>query len=339
MPDLLISEQRLRELLEPLRHSPVPDLDRLPRRAPRHPSRWPVAVPAAIVLVAAAAAGYRYVTPYGDSAPPPICDRAQVVSGSTETRRLALDDLPASLLLGWPGGAGSAPTAAYAREDVHSCAYAPTLRLIALTGSQVTATIDLGAFPAQSGSSAHNPDGGPTWGGPTWPAMQRHGSRISTIRSPGDGFVYSLAADGVPESDVESLMRSATIADGEWAIDEWPGTQSFDVVQTTGTDSDGVTRWWLMEQASPDADSEPILSLHVIESGDPVLLSAEVGDRLVTVDGQPALQDTHGSVTWKPSANTRATLSGELTPAALLARAAEVVPLSPDDPRLTDIAR
>lgn len=345
MQHTLISEERLRELLEPLRNTPVPALDGLlsaSNSARTHRTRWPVAVATAVALVAAAAAGYRWVTPYGDSAPPPICDRAEVVSGSAATRRVNLQDLPPALLLGWPDRPGITPTDAYAREDIHSCAPPPVLRLIALTGSVVTATIDLTAF-RPGGSPAAGPDASPPAGEGTGDndrtAPRRLGSHLVADITPGDGFSYYLDAEGVPLPDVESLLRSAVVHEGVWNIDAWAGKSHFDLVRSTGVDSDGLVAWWMLERMGSGQDASPSLSLYVVESADPVLLTAARGDRTATVAGQPALQSPDGTVAWQPAPGVKAFLSGDLDPEAMRARAAAVAPLDAGDPRLSEILR
>ncbi len=101
---------------------------------------------------------------------------------------------------------------------------------------------------------------------------------------------------------------------------------------------------WEIEAELPGDDGSQIrLALETTTEPDPLLAGpADVGDRLVDVNGKPGLQKkTTGSVYWVPREGVLARLDhkgGDLE-ADLLGAAESVHPVDPDDPALRELLR
>lgn len=257
----------------------------------------------------------------------PICTASEVAGSSVEAFPAALTELPDGMALTWRGE----PTAGYenARRVEHTCAWAPFLVMKDLHDGAVTRTVDIAAFPV-------GPDGSTPWDMDpestqtdirTYKGDVKNGEPFRRATWTDGGYWYMVEARGVAEEDLSDLLGNLVVDGEELDTSAWTGLAEFDVVDTQRLPRDGTSYNWILATSMHDGEEEevPVMSMDVSETQDPLILSAQVGDRQISVNGEPALQSPGGSITWKPSPTLIATLSGSAS--NLLAYANTVGPL------------
>lgn len=139
-----------------------------------------------------------------------------------------------------------------------------------------------------------------------------------------DGRQLRVDADGFTPGELEQLAAAATVRDGVVDLGDWPATMALEHVGEPGATRSTEYDW---EVSGPQGS----LSVRTATGG--VYGWGLVGDRIVDLDGRPAVLRGTNQVVWSPEPGVIAslTVAEGLDP---LEVAATVGPVPADDPRL-----
>ncbi|TDD64994.1 hypothetical protein E1262_26445 [Jiangella aurantiaca] len=139
-----------------------------------------------------------------------------------------------------------------------------------------------------------------------------------------DGQQLRIDADGFTPAELEALAAAATLTDGAVDLGGWPAEMGLEYVGESGP---ARSTWYSWEVAGPQG------SLSVQTGSGGIYGWGLVGDRIVDVDGRPAVLRGTDRVVWSPAPGAIAslTVAEGLDP---LDVAVTVGPVPADDPRV-----
>ncbi|RIQ18907.1 hypothetical protein DY240_20295, partial [Jiangella rhizosphaerae] len=139
-----------------------------------------------------------------------------------------------------------------------------------------------------------------------------------------DGQQLRIDADGFTDAELADLAATATLKDGVVDFSDWQSAMGIEHVGERGQARSARYSWDV---------SGPQGSLTVQTAAGGIYGWGLVGDRLVDVDGQPALLRREGALVWVPAPGVMAslTVAEGLDPLEI---AATVGPVRVDDPRV-----
>jgi hypothetical protein len=228
-------------------------------------------------------------------------------------------ELPAGMHMVWDQALGSAGYA-NARRIESSCEEAPYYLMRDIQDGTVVRAIDIVAMPVgEDGETPNdmNPSSGPTDVRTYKPDPGKDNGFSRANWTTEDGYWVNVEAWGMSEADLVSLLRVLKVVNGNINPTAWSGAASFEVSRLEQLPDSGTSFAWYTASWMPDG-IDPELSLRVHESNNPLLMSAVRGDKVTEVAGEPVLQSPDGTITWKPSADLWAEVSGTLSRDQLL---------------------
>lgn len=333
-----VTDEVLRRELSPLREqatAPVSTIEGRANNLRRTRRRRLVlpAVAAGVSVAALTAAAAFHVVPWETTASGevPICTAyVAATTGGMEAYPIDPSELPAGMHMVWDQALGSAGYA-NARRIESSCEEAPYYLMRDVQDGTVARAIDIVAMPVgEDGEtpSDMNPSSGPTDVRTYKPDPGKDDGFSRANWTTEDGYWVNVEARGMSEEDLVGLLQDLEVTNGDINPAAWSGAASFEVSRLERIADSGTSFVWFAASEMPDGGPKPPeLSLLVRQANDPLLMAAEIGDQVTEVAGEPALQSQDGTITWKPSTDTWAQVSGTLSKDQLLDAMRSVHPI------------